>query len=122
MLIILSILRNIRALTLEISKISDKLLANNKKVSVIICTDGEPTDSFTDGKSDHRALEKAFKELLALPVKVVIRICTDNEDVTNYWNKIDNFGDIDIDVIDDLKAEAEDIFNKNKWFTYGMLL
>ena len=82
----------------------------NQKVVVIICTDGESTDG---------DIADAMKPLQDLPVLVVIRLCTDEDDIVQYWNSIDEKLEVDIDVLDDLRAEALEVKAVNGWLTYG---
>lgn len=36
-----------------------------------------------------------------------------------YCNKVDNDLELEMDVLDDLHAEAEEIYEVNPWLTYG---
>ena len=60
-----------------------------------------------------------MKPLRYLPVWVVIRLCTDESNIVNYWNIIEKELELDMDVIDDLKSEADEIYIHNSWLTYG---
>lgn len=77
---------------------------------MIICTDGESTDG---------DLADAMKPLQYLPVLVVVRLCTDDDSIVEYWNGIDEKLEIDIDVLDDFRAEAREVHEVNGWMTYG---
>ena len=46
-------------------------------------------------------------------------MCTDEKNVREYWNSVDNDLELDMDVLDDIQAEAEEIFEFNPWLTYG---
>ena len=52
-------------------------------------------------------------------MQLVIRLCTDDENIVNYWNNIDTELNIDVDVLDDLHGEANEVYEHNKWLTYG---
>lgn len=52
-------------------------------------------------------------------LRVVIRLCTNEDRVREYWNKVDSHLELEMDVLDDLQAEAEEIFRLNPWLTYG---
>lgn len=84
--------------------------AAGHKVVVIIASDGESSDG---------NIVQALKPLEHLPVQVVIRLCTDQDNVVNYWNNIDSQLEADIDVLDDITGEAEEVYEHNKWLTYG---
>ncbi len=50
---------------------------------------------------------------------VVLRLCTSEERVIKYWNDIDKELELELDVIDDMIAEATEIQKFNRWLTYG---
>ncbi len=50
---------------------------------------------------------------------MTIRLCTDDDGVVEYWNKIDNQLELDMDVLDDFLREAQEIHDVNPWLTYG---
>jgi hypothetical protein len=102
--------KHIREVIADIRKISATLIKNNQKACVIIFTDGESSDG---------NIAEAMKPLQILPVWVVVRLCTDEDKVVNYWNNIDNELELDMDVLDDLRGEAEEVAQKNGWLTYG---
>lgn len=83
---------------------------NNQKVSVTIITDGEPSDG---------DLRRALQGLKGLPVWIVIKLCTDEPSVVKYWNEIESDLEEDLDVLDDLKSEAKEVYQFNDWLTYG---
>lgn len=101
---------HINAVVREISLMSDALRGNGQKACVIIATDGESSDG---------NVAKALKPLASLPVLVVLRLCTDEQKVIDYWDGIDNQLEIDIDVLDDLKGDAQQVMLKNGWMTYA---
>ena len=84
--------------------------APNQKACLVIATDGESSDG---------DIATAMKPLERLPVWVVVRLCTDEDRIVNYWNNIDNQLELDMDVLDDLCGEAEEVYENNKWLTYG---
>lgn len=101
--------RHIREVIAEIQKLRPMLHPGQKACVVI----------FTDGESSDGDIAKAMAPLQDLPVWVVIRLCTDEERIVNYWNNIDNELELDMDVLDDLKGEAEEVTSINPWLTYG---
>ena len=86
------------------------LRKNGQQACVVICTDGESTD----GDIIH-----TMRPLKELPVWVIIRLCTDDSAVVDYWNDTARQLGIKIDVLDDLKGEAEEVYNRNNWLTYA---
>lgn len=72
----------------------------------------------TDGCSTDGDLSRALKPLARLPCTVVVRLCTDDDSVVNYWNKIDDDLELELDVLDDLKGEAQECKKLNPWLTY----
>lgn len=48
-----------------------------------------------------------------------MRLCTDEAEVVQSWNMVENNLEVELDVLDDLVAEATEIHRFNKWFTYG---
>lgn len=102
--------RHIREVTATIRSMEPQLRAANQKACVIIATDGESSDG---------DLATAMRPLKDLPVWVVVRLCTDSERIVNYWNNIDNELELEMDVLDDLAGEAEEVFEANRWLTYG---
>lgn len=60
-----------------------------------------------------------MRPLKNLPVWVVVRLCTDEEKIVNYWNNIDQELELDMDVLDDWRGEAEEVTRHSPWFTYG---
>ena len=82
------------------------LIANDQKVTVVICTQGLPLDEH--GMSSRTIQHEFWSELKALsklPVKLIIRLCTDNEDAKDAFNTMD--GRIEsVDVLDDYWGEV----------------
>lgn len=102
--------RHIREVTAQIRAMESTLRANGHKAVLVIATDGEASDG---------DVSQALAPLKNLPVWVVLRLCTGEDKVVNYWNNIDSQIELDMDILDDLVAEAEEIHEHNKWFTYG---
>ena len=102
--------RHIREVTMQIQAMESTLRANGHKAVLVICTDGESSDG---------NVSVALAALKHLPVWVVLRLCTGEDKVVNYWNGIDSQLELDMDILDDLVAEGQEIYQHNKWFTYG---
>ena len=73
----------------------------------------------TDGESSDGNLAEAMRPLKALPVWVVVRLCTNSSAIVDYWNAIDKELELNMDVIDDFKGEAQEIHVRNPWLHYG---
>lgn len=97
----------------RVRELEPQLRASNQKASIIICTDGEASDG---------DLAEAMAPLQYLPVWVVIRLCTDNDNIVQYWNRIDEILEIEIDVIDDMLGESEEVYAANPWVNYNEAL
>lgn len=50
---------------------------------------------------------------------VVLRLCTNEKKVIKYWNDIDRELELELDVVDDMIAEATEVAQHNGWLTYG---
>jgi hypothetical protein len=89
-----------------ISDMAPALYASDHKVTVVICTQGVPTDEHgASSKHVQHEFWHELKELSKLPVKLIVRLCTDNENVTNAYNKLDDRIE-SIDVLDDYWGEV----------------
>jgi hypothetical protein len=102
--------KHIRNVTKKIERKASELRRNNQVACVIIATDGESTDG---------DVADVLRPLKYLPVLIIIRLCTNEERIVEYWNNIDKQLQLHIDVLDDLKGEAEEVQKNNPWLTYG---
>ena len=101
--------RQLRKIERRIGEDAPRLLAENKVVSIIICTEGRPTDQYGNKGS---AVMKEFVDCMVglskLPVKIVVRLCTDDERASSFFNKMD--GQVhSLDVLDDYWGEAMEV-------------
>jgi hypothetical protein len=80
-----------------------------QKVAIIIITDGEASDG---------DLMEAMAPLKLLHVRIVIRLCTNDVGIMNYWNKIDQELEMNIDILDDMLSEAAEVISVNPWLNY----
>jgi len=110
----------LRSLSRGLIKHGPDIAARGAHVTLVICTQGRPTDSV--GKSDRHVLAKFGDELSALsklPVRIIVRLCTDNEKVRDMYNTIDLESDC-VDVLDDFWGESLEVYLHNPWLTYTM--
>jgi hypothetical protein len=92
------------------------LSANGSKIMLTIATDGVP-----NGSKD--IFVQALRRItLELPVNIVIRLATDEDNIVEFYNKIDEEVELPLDILDDLKGEAKEIFALNPWLTYSPLI
>jgi hypothetical protein len=101
---------HIRQIIERIRGMEQQLRANRQLACVMIATDGVSSDG---------DIAAAMAPLKHLPAWVVIRMCTDDDKIVEYWNNIDQQVEIDMDVLDDLSAEAAEVTSANNWLTYG---
>lgn len=116
-----------------IASISPQLNTSNQKVSVIIATQGLPTN---DNNESNYEITQEFVQVLqsfnTLPVVITVRLCTDDEQVFNFYNSVmDNENNnvnvnvnnsVPFDVIDDYFGESLEVYLQNPWLTYGLSL
>ena len=92
--------RHISEIIEQIQVLEPHLRATGQKAVIIIATDGKSSDG---------DIIAAMSPLQHLPVWVVIRLCTDDRKTVNYWNNVDGELEINIDVLDDFVAEAQEV-------------
>lgn len=115
--------QHILAIHHEISEMAPALLSVGRRVSVIIATDGLPTDERGyGGEGYQQEFVEALRLLEGLPVWVVIRLCTDDDECVGFYNKLDDYLELSIDVLDDFTAEAQEVHDENPWLTYSLQL
>jgi len=100
----------IREVTEDIKAHSAEWRAAGKRCVLVIASDGAATDG---------DVQAAMRPLLSLPVWVVVRLCTDDDNVVEYWNRIDEDLELDMDVLDDLSSEAKEVCEHSPWLVYG---
>lgn len=114
-----------------VASIAYQLRSTNQKVSVVIATQGLPTND--SGECNAQVTEEfiaALKSFQTFPVHMTMRLCTDDEVVFNFYNHIvdrltdnlDHGNLISYDVVDDYFGESLEVYLKNPWLTYGLAL
>jgi len=110
----------IHTLLKGLSREAANITARNQHVTLVICTQGWPTDR--EGNTGLAVLKDFCDELLKLsklPVRIIIRLCTDTHLVRDMLNMMDgHFGSID--VLDDFWGEALEVYLHNPWLTYTL--
>ena len=107
----------------HIAGMAHELRRSGKLVAIIIATDGMPTDELGYGGEDvTNEFIRALRSLEGLPVWTVIRLCTDEDAVKNFYNSLDGQLEISLEVLDDYKGEAREVYKQNPWITYGLPL
>jgi len=110
----------IHSLAKGIAKEAPALMARNRHVTLVICTQGLPMDKHGVTTSNlRREFQRELASFGKLPVKVIIRLTTDDERVRDMFNTMDSKFD-SIDVLDDYWGEAMEVYLYNPWLTYGM--
>eukprot|EP00588_Corethron_pennatum_P017851 CAMPEP_0194306196 /NCGR_PEP_ID=MMETSP0171-20130528/3430_1 /TAXON_ID=218684 /ORGANISM="Corethron pennatum, Strain L29A3" /LENGTH=384 /DNA_ID=CAMNT_0039057929 /DNA_START=97 /DNA_END=1248 /DNA_ORIENTATION=- len=106
-----------------ITPMISKLRSTGQKVSIIIATDGLPTNQ--NGYCNKQTKDQfiaSLRSLEGLPVWIVIRLCTDEEDIVDFYKEIDKELELSVEVLSDYICEAEDVYDHNKWLNYGLPL
>lgn len=99
------------------------LRQNGQKVSIIIATDGLPSDDQgVSGEYEEQNFINSLKSLEGLPVWIVVRLCTSNDSVVEFYNNLDRQLELSVEVIDDFVSESQEIYKCNPWLTYGLPL
>jgi len=115
--------RHVREIRDSILPMADDLHNQGKKVTIILATDGLPTNERGVGGYDERNdFTEALRSMEGLPVWIVIRLCTDEDDVVEYYNSIDDQLELSIEVLDDFFGEANEVHEHNSWLTYTLPL
>lgn len=100
----------IRQVTAEIRSREASLRGAGKRAVVVIASDGAASDG---------DVHAALRPLKSLPAWVVVRLCTDDDAVVQYWNRVDEDLELDMDVLDDLAGEAAEVTEANPFLTYA---
>ena len=83
--------QQLRKIERRVKKEASRLMAANKVVTIVLCTQGRQTDEDGDEGSDvMEDFVDSLEALSKLPVKIVVRLCAYDEKATELCNKIDN--------------------------------
>jgi hypothetical protein len=105
----------------QVSAMAHDLRESGKQVAIILATDGLPTDQ--QGYGGGHVMDefvRALRSLEGLPVWLVIRLCTDEDNVCEFYNGLDAQLELSLEVLDDYIGEANEVYAKNPWLTYGL--
>jgi len=92
---------------------TNQLKQENQKVVIVIASDGVPNEV--------DAVYSAMSLLQKLPILLLIRLCTDDERAIHFYKTLElDFQKVDIEILDDFEAEAEEVVTMNPWMNYAM--
>jgi len=121
--------RGTTPLTTRLQQLQRRLaneVKDGRRVMLSIVTDGMPTspNNGTTSHSDRTAFVNELRSFTSnFNAFVVIRLATDDEDTVDYYNRIDEELELPLDILDDLKGEAEEVHGcGNGWFAYTPLV
>lgn len=101
-----------------------QLAQTGQKVILILVTDGLPTT--TQGQQDHRGVVQEIRAMNAQFMgmfHLVIRLCCNDDSVANYYGEIDKELEVNMELVDDMRAEAHECRQVgNRFFTYSPML
>jgi len=114
------LIRQLRKIEKRVREEAPRLIASNKVVSVVLCTQGRQTDEHgNEGSAVMKDCVDSLKALSKLPVKIVVRLCAHDEKATEFVSKID--GKVDsLVILGDYWKEAMKVNLHNPWLTYGL--
>lgn len=113
-------LTEIREMLMDIAPVLDK---QGQKVTIVIATDGLPTDAYGGSSPEaSREFVQTLRSLQSFPIWMVVRLCTDDEETCNFYNSLDEELELPLEVLDDHVAEAREVAQHNSWLNYAQPL
>mmetsp|Transcript_26794 Transcript_26794/g.39993 ORF Transcript_26794/g.39993 Transcript_26794/m.39993 type:complete len:254 (-) Transcript_26794:200-961(-) len=104
-----------------IRPIAPSMESMGQRAVIVLATDGLPISGKNlSTEEDTQEFVHAMRSLEGLPIWIVIRLCTDEQDVVDFYGKLDRQLNLSLDVLDDFEGEAEEVYEHNKWLTYGL--
>lgn len=100
----------------RLARTGSEFAQQGRKMTLTIATDGVPNEPRQEFL---QSLRRIMREL---PIVVVIRLCTDEEEVTDFYNEIDKEVEMPLDILDDLRGEARNVYQANPWLAYSPML
>jgi len=117
------LIQHIEEIRQSVKELEPQLRADGCRVSIILATDGLPTDERGyGGAAIQQQFLEALRELEGLPVWVVIRLCTDEDKVVEFYNDLDGQLELSMEVLDDFLGEAIEVHDHNPWLNYALPL
>ena len=122
------LVEHLKEVYVSLERHSRELLERGQIATLIIVTDGIPTDEFgEEGEFVKNEFMDILQEFSNLPVWIVIRLVTDDDRVIDFYNSIDEYFanldcDLNVDVLDDWINEAKEVYEHNPWLTYALPL
>ena len=109
-------------ITSHLQRIYYSLEHVKQKIVLVLATDGRPTDQvgFCSPSVD-RAFVEALK-MLQSRAWIVVRLCTNDEKVLQYYQKLDDQLELNLEVLDDFLDEAKEVHQHNPWLSYGLTM
>lgn len=109
-------------LTCHLRNIYHSIQHMNDKIVLILATDGKPTDSqgFVSAAVD-RDFEAALRNVQTRAF-LVIRLCTNDDAVLQYYQRLDEQLELQLEVLDDFLDEAKQVYAHNPWLAYSLSL
>jgi len=123
--------RSSTPLTMRLVQLRERLLrdrvgADGTRIMLCVVTDGLPTapQSYECRPIDQSAYTNELKTFAAtFNCFIVIRLCTDEDTIVEYYNKVDEEMELPLDILDDLRGEAQEVRDSgNGWFAYTPLI
>lgn len=74
---------------------------------------------YNDGESSDGDITPLILAIQKCDTSITIRLCIDNKSVLNYWNNIDKNLEIRLNIIDNYRSEASEVYEKNPILNYN---
>jgi len=104
-----------------IRPIAPSMESMGQRAVIVLATDGLPISGKNSStEEDTQEFVHAMRSLEGLLIWIGIRLCTDEQDVVDFYGKLDRQLNLSLDVLDDFEGEAEEVYEHNKWLTYGL--
>jgi len=117
------LVQHIEEIAQSVKGLEPQLRADGCRVTIVLATDGLPTDERGyGGAAIQQQFVEALRGLEGLPVWVVIRLCTDEDKVVEFYNDLDGQLELSLEVLDDFIEEAGEVHEHNPWLNYALPL
>ena len=104
-----------------IASLDAGLRARGHTFSIVLTTQGLPTNE--KGESSPQIVSEfvqALRKLESFSVWIVLRLCSDDEKTFEFYNSLDTQDNLD--VLDDFCGEALEVYLRNPWLCYAIVL